>query len=136
MGKREKLYHDSFWEVLMSSDVTVLETEFCCICKSAVRQELIFFFFQYVTGKASFISLMSLFLGWWQSLQHKKDDFPTKYSQVIYPALSQLAVSLCSNMPGSVVQCLAGKKRQSNQFLHAPFLRSCSKSLQLNKAFL
>lgn len=44
MGKREKLYHDSFWEVLMSSDVTVLETEFCCICKSAVRQELIFFF--------------------------------------------------------------------------------------------
>lgn len=63
MGKREKLYHDSLWEVLMSSDVTVLETEFCCICKSAVRQEL-FFFFQYVTGKASFISLMALFLGW------------------------------------------------------------------------
>lgn len=51
MGKREKLYHGSFWEVLMSSDVTVLETEFCCICKSAVRQELIFFFFSMLQEK-------------------------------------------------------------------------------------
>lgn len=31
MGKREKPYHDSLWEVLMSSEITVLETEFCCI---------------------------------------------------------------------------------------------------------
>lgn len=43
--KREKLYHDSLWEVFMSSDVTVLKTEFCCIYKSTVGQELIPFFF-------------------------------------------------------------------------------------------